>query len=63
MIKVGRVMVEGFFPNDRARREQASTGEGGALTDRVTISEEGKKRRVMGHVMASITGPERFKKP
>lgn len=63
MIKVGRVMAEGFFPDDRIRREQASSGDGVVTADRVTISEEGKKRRVMGHVMASITGPERAKKP
>jgi hypothetical protein len=30
--------------------------------DRVTISEEGKKRRVMGHVMASLSGPDHRKK-
>lgn len=63
MIKVGRVMAEGFFPNDRTRREQASSGDVNIAADRVTISEEGKKRRVMGHVMASINGPERAKKP
>lgn len=62
MIKVNRVMAEGYFLNDRIKRDSSRSGEGLASNDRVTISEEGKKRRVMGHVMASISGPEHGKK-
>jgi hypothetical protein len=62
MIKVNRVMAESFILQDRARRDTSRVEEGFAAGDRVTISEEGKKRRVMGHVMASLSASEHGKK-
>jgi|GEM_PF-5641969 hypothetical protein len=62
MIKVNRVMAESFILQDRARRDTGRVEDGFAAGDRVTISEEGKKRRVMGHVMASLSAPEHGKK-
>lgn len=62
MIKIDRVMAEGFFPHDKARREPSEAREVLAAVDKVTISEEGKKRRVMGHVMACLSGPDLKKK-
>lgn len=62
MIKVDKVMAGGFVLQDKTRREPAQVHENPSAGDRVTISEEGKKRRVMGHVMASLSGPDLRKK-
>ncbi|CAG1065578.1 hypothetical protein BAC1_01162 [uncultured bacterium] len=62
MIKVNRVMAESFILQDRTRRDTGRVEDGLGAGDRVTISEEGKKRRVMGHVMASLNAPEHGKK-
>lgn len=58
MIKVHSVMSEGFFKADTARRTQENALERQTSGDIVTISDEGKKKRVMGHVMASLSGPD-----
>lgn len=62
MIKVGRVMAEGFLLKERPSRQETQARESHPSGDRVTISEEGKKRRILGHVMASISGAEVKKK-
>lgn len=55
MIKVHGVMAEGFFHTDKTTRASSDPQERRNSGDIVTISEEGKKKRVMGHVMASLT--------
>lgn len=62
MIKVDRVMAAGFVLQDKTGRDPGQAREGLVAGDKVTISEEGKKRRVMGHVMASISGTDHKKK-
>jgi len=62
MIKVDRVMAAGFVLQDKTGRDSTQAREGLVAGDKVTISEEGKKRRVMGHVMASISGTDHKKK-
>lgn len=58
MIKVHGVMAEGFLLKERPWRDERQAHEVSPRGDVVTISEEGKKRRVLGHVMASISGPD-----
>ncbi|MCC6502394.1 MAG: hypothetical protein IT362_04570 [Deltaproteobacteria bacterium] len=58
MIKVQKVMAEGFFHADKTKQISNNPQERPPSGDTVTISEEGKKRRVMGHVMASLSGPD-----
>lgn len=62
MIKIDKVMAGSFVLQNSARRDSSQAQESPAAGDRVTISEEGKKRRVMGHVMASLSGPDLRKK-
>lgn len=62
MIKVDKVMAGGLVLQDKTRRDSSQLQESPAAGDRVTISEEGKKRRVMGHVMACLSGPDPGKK-
>ncbi|OGP15014.1 MAG: hypothetical protein A2052_04895 [Deltaproteobacteria bacterium GWA2_54_12] len=62
MIKIDKVMAEGFVLQDKTRRDPDQARESLAAGDKVTISEEGKKRRVMGHVMACLSGPDHKKK-
>lgn len=62
MIKIDKVMAGGLVLQDKTRRDPGQAHESPAAGDRVTISEEGKKRRVMGHVMASLSGPDPRKK-
>lgn len=62
MIKIDKVMAGGLVLQDNARRESSQAQESPAAGDRVTISEEGKKRRVMGHVMACLSGADHKKK-
>lgn len=62
MIKIDKVMAGGFVLQDKIRRDSGQVSESPAAGDKVTISEEGKKRRVMGHVMASLSGPDHRKK-
>lgn len=56
MIKVREVMAEGFLPQERSWRAQGRDEAKPSQQDTVTISEEGRKLRVHGHVMASISG-------
>lgn len=62
MIKIDKVMAGGFVLQNNTRRDSNQAQESHAAGDKVTISEEGKKRRVMGHVMASLSGPDHRKK-
>lgn len=62
MIKVDKVMAQGFLLKERTARVEKHAHDGLASGDKVTISEEGKKRRIFGHVMASISGPDVKKK-
>jgi hypothetical protein len=57
MIKVHGVMAEGVVALDKTTRESLQAHEGSGAGDNVTISDEGKKRRIMGHVMACLSGP------
>lgn len=63
MIKVHGVMTEGFLLKDRPWRSQCAAGDAPPQGDTVTISEEGRKRRILGQVMASISGPDVKKTP
>lgn len=58
MIKVHKVMADGFFPAEKPNRVSREPQESLHSRDIVTISEEGKKKRVMGHVMACLSGPD-----
>lgn len=57
MIKVHGVMAEGVIHSGSARKPQVNREAHPEPSDLVTISEEGKKKRVMGHVMASLCAP------
>lgn len=63
VIKVHGVMTEGFLLKERPLRSEGAAREGNPPADTVTISEEGRKKRVFGHVMASISGPDVKKTP
>ena len=58
MIKVQKVMAEGFSHTDKTKQTPNNPQERPPSGDAVTISEEGKKKRVMGHVLASLSGPD-----
>jgi len=58
MIKVHKVMAEGFFHAEKTNQVSREPQESLQAGDSVTISEEGKKKRVMGHVMASLSGAD-----
>lgn len=62
MIKIDKVMAGGFVLQNNTKRDSSQVQESPSAGDRVTISEEGKKRRVMGHVMASLSGTDHRKK-
>lgn len=62
MIKIDKVMAGGLVLQDKTRRDPGQVQESHAAGDKVTISEEGKKRRVMGHVMACLSGADHKKK-
>jgi len=57
MIKVHGVMAEGFIQSGPARKPQVNREAHPEPSDVVTISEEGKKKRIMGHVLASLAAP------
>lgn len=54
MIKVHGVMAESFIHPGSERKSPVNREAPSEPSDLVTISEEGKKKRVMGHVMASL---------
>lgn len=58
MIKVHGVMAPGLLLKEPSWRIDGQPREGSPPGDTVTISEEGMKRRILGHVMASISGPD-----
>lgn len=63
MIKVHGVMTERLLLKERPYSADAAPVESVIRGDTVTISEEGRRKRIMGHVMASITGPDVKKTP
>lgn len=57
MVKTIQSLHQVFLSSDKTSSRDSSIVKHAASndTDVVTISEEGKKRRIMGHVMASIS--------
>lgn len=57
MIKVQGVMAESFMHAGPARKPPVNNESQPQPSDLVTISDEGKKKRIMGHVMATLAAP------
>jgi len=57
MIKVHGVIAESFIHPGSARKSPVNKEAPSEPSDLVTISDEGKKKRIMGHVMASLAAP------
>lgn len=55
MIKVHGVMAESFTHAGSAKKSPVNKEAPPEPPDLVTISDEGKKKRIMGHVMASLS--------
>lgn len=66
MVKINPVIVQNLAVSDRtAAQRSGSIGaeKGSSGNDMVSISDEGKKRHILGQVMASISERNAFKKP
>lgn len=65
MVKIGQSVSQVLISADKsAQKRSAGTPDGakGAEADVVTISAEGKKRHILGQVMASITDGGAYKR-
>lgn len=65
MVKINPVIAQNFAASDRTVKRVGSLGmeKGSSGNDMVSISDEGKKRHILGQVMASISERNVFKKP